>query len=68
MNVNFHKSCENTDKILEISRKRCNFVKFDILFLGLPYVIFFGVITSIALKNVKKNAICFKLWYKVFVH
>ena len=51
MNVNFHKSCENTDKILKISRKRCNFVKFDILFLGLPYVIFFGVITSIALKK-----------------
>ena len=55
MNVNFHKSCENADKILKISRKRCNFVKFDILFLGLPYVIFFGVITSIALKKCKKE-------------
>ena len=55
MNVNLHKSCENADKILKISRKRCNFVKFDILFLGLPYVIFFGVITSIALKKCKKE-------------
>ena len=55
MNVNFHKSCENADKILKISRKRCNFVKFDTLFLGLPYVIFFGGITSIALKKCKKD-------------
>ena len=43
-------------------------------FLGLPGEIFFGVITDdwlhlYALKNVKKNAIFFKLfWYKVFVH
>ena len=37
MNVKFHKNCENTAKILEVSHVRCNFVKFDILihFLGL---------------------------------
>ena len=49
-------------------------VKFDIHFLGLPWEIFFGVTTDDllhlkALKNVKKSAIFFKLfWYKVFVH
>ena len=31
MNVKFHKNCENTGKI---SCARCNFVKFDIHFLG----------------------------------
>ena len=31
MNIKFHKNCENTGKIL-----KCNFVKFDIHFLGLP--------------------------------
>ena len=36
MNVKFHKNCENTGKILKISCVRCNFVKFDIHFLGLP--------------------------------
>ena len=54
MNVKFHKNCENTGTILKTSCFRCNFVKF--LHLS-------------PLKNVKKNAICFKLfWYKVFVH
>ena len=50
-------------------------VKFDIYFLWLPWEIFFGVTTDDLLhplkplKNVKKNAIFFKLfWYKVFVH
>ena len=43
MNVKFHKNCENTGKILKISCVRCNFVKFDIHFLGLPSEIFFGV-------------------------
>ena len=49
-------------------------MKFDIHFLGLPWEIFFGVTTDDLLhlkplKNVKKNAIFFKLfWYKVFVH
>ena len=36
MNVKFHKNCENTGKILKISCVRCNFVKFDIYFLGFP--------------------------------
>ena len=42
MNVKFHKNCENTGKILKISIVRCNFVKFDIHFLGLPWEMFFG--------------------------
>ena len=52
----------------------CNFVKFDIHFLWFSQEIFFGVITDdllnlSVLKNVKKNAISFKLfWYKIFVH
>ena len=46
MNVKFHKDCENTGKILKISCVRCNFMKFDIHFLGLPWEIFFGVITD----------------------
>ena len=46
MNVKFHKNCENTGKILKISCERCNFVKSDIHFLGLPLEIFFGVITD----------------------
>ena len=33
INARFHKNCENTGKILEISCVRCNFVKFDIYFL-----------------------------------
>ena len=36
INVKFHKNCENTAKILKISCVRCNFVKFDFHFLGLP--------------------------------
>ena len=36
MNVKFHKNCENTGKILKFSCVRCNFVKFDMHFLGLP--------------------------------
>ena len=36
INVKFHKNCENTGKILKISCVRCNFVKFDIYFSGLP--------------------------------
>ena len=43
MNDKFHKNCENTGKILKISCVRCNFVKFDIHFLGLPSEIFSGV-------------------------
>ena len=36
MNVKFQKNCENKGKIQQISCARCNFVKFDIHFLGLP--------------------------------
>ena len=32
---NFHDNCENTGKILKISRVRCHFLKFDIYFLAL---------------------------------
>ena len=46
MNVKFHKNCENTGKILKISCVRCNFVKFDIHFLGHSQEIFFGVATD----------------------
>ena len=46
MNVKFHKNCENTGKILKIACVRCNFVKFDINFLGLRLEILFGVITD----------------------
>ena len=35
MGVKFHKNCENTGKILKNLCVRCNFVKFDIHFLGL---------------------------------
>ena len=46
INVKFQKNCENTGKILKISCVRCNFVKFDIHFLGLPSGILFGVTTD----------------------
>ena len=46
MNVKFHKNCENTGKILKISCMRCNFVKFDIHFLGHSQEIFIGVATD----------------------
>ena len=47
MNVKFHKNCEKkTGKSPKTSSVRCNFAKFDIHFLGLPKLIFFGVITN----------------------
>ena len=47
MNVKFHKKYENTGKILKISCVTYSFVKFDIFyFLGLPWEIFFVVITD----------------------
>ena len=46
MKVKFHKNCENIGKLLKISCERCNFLKFDIHFLGLPQEIFFGVFTD----------------------
>ena len=56
-------------KILKILCVRCNFVKFDIHFLWLPLELFFGVTTDDLLhlfkplKNVRKNAMCFKLFW-----
>ena len=35
INVKFHKNCDYTGKSLKISCVRCNFVKFEIYFLGL---------------------------------
>ena len=46
MNDKFHKNSDYIGKILKISCVRCNFVKFDIPFLGLPWEIFFGVTTD----------------------
>ena len=46
MDVKFHKNWDYTGKILKISCVRCNFVKFDIHFLGLPSEFFFGVTTD----------------------
>ena len=39
MNVKFHKNCKNTGKILKISCARCNFVKFDIHFHFLNFLV-----------------------------
>ena len=36
INVEFHKNCENTGKILKILCVRCHFVKFDIRFFRAP--------------------------------
>ena len=46
MNVKFHNNFEKEGKILKISCVRCNFVKFVIHLLGLPFEIFFGVFTE----------------------
>ena len=53
-------------KVLEFTCIITILVKFDVYFLGLPWEIFFGVTTDHLLhlkplKNVKKNAILFKL-------
>ena len=67
---------QNDSLLMKFSEFTCVFtilVKFDIYFLGLPWEIVFGVITDnklylYPLKNVKRNAVLFKLfWYKVFV-
>ena len=46
MNVDFHKNCENTGRILKIFCVTYHFVKFNNYFLALPLEIFFGVITD----------------------
>ena len=56
MNVEFHKNCDYTGKILKISCVRCNFVKFDIHFLGLPREIVFDVLASAASLSMLCNA------------
>ena len=43
---NFTRIVKTKGKILKIACVRCNFVKFDINFLGLRSEIFFGVITD----------------------
>ena len=50
MNVKFHKNCENAGKPLKISCERCNFVRFDIHFLGVSFSLVLKV-----LKNVQKE-------------
>ena len=56
MNVEFHKNCDYTGKILKISCVRCNFVKFDIHFLGLPWEIFFYVLAPAPSLSMSRNA------------
>ena len=75
MNVKFHKITSYTWNFQNFTCVFTILVKFDIHFLGLPWEIFFGVITDdqLHLKPVKdvkkKNAMFFKLfWYKAFVH
>ena len=74
MNVKFYKIISYLWNYLNFTCVITILVNFDLHFLGLPWEIFFGVITDDLLhlkplKNVKKNAIFFKLfWYKVFVH
>ena len=74
MNVKFHKITPYTWNFQNFTRVFTILVRFDIYFLGLLWEIFFGVTTDDqlhlkALKNLKKNAIFFKLfWYKFFGH
>ena len=46
INVNFHKNCENTGKILQISTADVILLNLTLIFLGLSLEIFFGVITD----------------------
>ena len=72
-NVKFHKMTAYSWNFQNFTFIFTILVKFDIYFLGLPWEIVFGVITDnklylYPLKNVKRNAVLFKLfWYKVFV-
>jgi len=74
MNVKFHRITSYTRNFQNFSCVITILVKFDVHFLGLPQELLFGVTTDHLLrlkplKNVKKNAIFFKLfWYKVFVN
>ena len=63
MNVKFHKNYDYTGTILKTVCVRCNFLKFDIHFLGLPREFVFGVNTEDLLHlQPLKNAICFKIF------
>ena len=67
MNVKFHKITSYPWNFQNFTFVFTILVKFDILFLRLPWEIFFGVITDDwlhlkPLKNVKRNAIFFKLF------
>ena len=60
MNVKFHKIASYTGDFQKFTSDFTILVKFDIHFLGIPWVIFFGGITDDqlhlqALKNVKKE-------------
>ena len=56
MKAKFSKNCENTGKFLKISCEICNFVKFDIHFLGLPSLVLLQrLITSFALQKCKSE-------------
>ena len=74
MNVKFHRITSHTWNFQNFNCVITILVKFDIHFFGLPWEIVFGVTTADLLhlkplKNLKKNAIFFKLfWYSVFVH
>ena len=71
MNVKFHKITSYTSNFQNFTCVFTILVKFDIYFFLLPWEIFFGVNANdwlhlYPLKNVKKTAIFFKLfWYKV---
>ena len=67
MNVKFHKITSYTWNFQNFTCVFTILVKFDIHFLRVPWEIFFGVITDDwlhlkPLKNVKRNAIFFKLF------
>ena len=74
MNVKFHRITSHTWNFQNFNCVITILVKFDIHFFGIPWEIFFGITTDDLLhlkplKNFKKNAIFFKLfWYSVFVH
>ena len=77
MKAKFHKNCEKIilGKILKISCVRCTVILWNLTFTFSGSHKKFSLvllqmtnITSLASENVKKNAICFKLfWFKVFV-
>ena len=51
INVNFHKNCENTGKILKISCVRCHFLNLTFILLG----------------SHKKFSLVYKIWRAVYM-